>query len=250
MSSTNHDHLTSGTRMRPLSRLVATLAFVSWSVVACAQGDSAKAPATASAIAEGGDAGTIVENPTPGGEAPGGETPIEQPAPPAVQLQLGALAFGGKACAVAEGLEGVVNTGSELLLNVATAVTKKPEAAIERGACAVALPITVPAGYRMVISKIGVAGHMLIAKGANVTGLLEVFTTGNEESATIEFNGKAARGNKLVRQNFEQEAQITTECGAGINLRSNSSYLIRGGEAETHAVFAGLKVAYKLEACQ
>ncbi len=135
------------------------------------------------------------------------------------------------------------------MLNVATTVAKTSDGAIERGACAVALPITVPEGYRLVISKIGVAGHMLISKGAQVTGLLEVFTTGNEESATIEFNGKATRGNKVVRQNFEQDAQIATECGAGINLRSNSSYLIRGGEGQTHAVFAGLKVEYKLEAC-
>lgn len=245
MTSTHNDHLTTGTRMRPLGKIVATLAFVSWSAVACAQGDSPKAAAATSTISEGGDAGTIVENPTPGGEAPAPE-----PTQPQAQLQLGALAYGGKACAVADGLEGVIDTGSELLLNVATTVTKQSESAIERGACAVALPVSVPAGYRLVISKIGVAGHMLIAKGATVTGLLEVFTTGNEESATIEFNGKATRGNKLVRQNFEQEAQITTECGAGINLRSNSSYLIRGGESQTHAVFAGLKVAYKLEACQ
>ncbi len=108
MSFTQVDNLTTGTRMRPFGRLVAMLAFVSWSAVACAQANTSKPAEGAASITDEGDAGTIAENPS----APTGEIPPETPAQPAAQLQLGSLAYGGKACAVPEGVETVVNTGS------------------------------------------------------------------------------------------------------------------------------------------
>jgi|GEM_PF-5265896 len=175
--------------------------------------------------------------------------PLPTPLEPQVNLTVGELAYGGKSCAFDEEVSKVILDGQTIAINLATIVSKEAGSGLARGACTWALPTQVPAGYKLKIAKIDTYGMMAIAKGAQITGNLEVFTTGDDESASIEFNGKSAKYNKLVRQEFSQEADIETECGAGINLRSNASFIIRNGERESHALFGGLLLHYSLVKC-
>ncbi len=175
--------------------------------------------------------------------AGGGVTPSALP-----PIEIGNLTTGGTGCRITTAAGLPTLTDTEISFPVETLVAKDSTPGIKRGACAVALPVSIPAGYRMVVSDVAIDTDILLAGGASAEGSVEVFVAGTLGD-TLDISAKSRVLPKHVRQNLSLDPQLTTTCGAAINLRSNSSVVLKDGNGNSSAKLSAIKMTYHLETC-
>lgn len=159
----------------------------------------------------------------------------------------GTLTAGGTGCAAAA--VAVPNvTETEIEIPVETLVDKDASSALKRGACGVALPLSIPAGYKMIVDDVELETDILLATGASADGSVEVFVAGSIGD-TLDISAKSRTRPKRVRQILSFDPQFETACGASINLRSQSSVVLKDGAGVSSARLGFLKLKYRLEVC-
>lgn len=126
-------------------------------------------------------------------------------------------------------------------------VTQK---ALDRKACALSLPITLPAGKRLVIGEPAVFGSTDISEGASVLAAAEVFEAGDQ-------GPKVERELQYLEDDhgffYERDSTlITTACGAVTTVRANVSLLGKKGSSPQGAVaiLEGMAMTLEIEDCE
>ncbi len=115
-------------------------------------------------------------------------------------------------------------------------------AAISRKACAISIPVEVPAGQTIESVQATYEGNAIVAEGANLKFQTEHFTAGTQgkiNKLTLEANESSAFG-------LSQYSKIGSVCGQDVNLRANFSLLNQG--SANAALTAGKiqRVKYKI----
>lgn len=166
-------------------------------------------------------------------------------APP---LVLGQMTSGGNGCNVLTSSGQPTVSDVEISFPIETVVSKDALTTLKRGACAVALPVSVPAGYRMIVDEVSLDADIALASGGSAEGSVEVFVAGTIGD-TLDISAKSKLRPKHSHQTLSVDPQLTTECGAAINLRSNSSVVLKEGSGSSSAKLSSIRMSYRLEVC-
>jgi hypothetical protein len=118
-----------------------------------------------------------------------------------------------------------------------------------RKACAMAMPLRVPAGKRLVISQLDLAGKVSLPVGAKATFNLEAFVAGAvgpKVSKVVSASSQSQLGRVQIRlSNF-----YATTCGGSPILRLNTSGSLNSSSAETAAMkIDRVALYFKVEDC-
>jgi hypothetical protein len=141
-------------------------------------------------------------------------------------------------------------TGSRLIFELDPHSTEtSTETALARSTCTIAIPVSVPAGKRLVLRRLIVTGTADVASGTKSEVAAEVFTAGSRgprvrKSLTTGAGPWVATPGK--------SGTIRTTCGANTNLRINASAtLIAGPNAFSASRIEIQKISLELieEAC-
>ena len=146
------------------------------------------------------------------------------------------LNFGGTGCPV--GTVHVVDAQSEFQNEIKVvfdsfAVNPRGSARLDRKACAIAIPLAVPRGYRVGFEMKAQMDVLLSKKDASVIYNQEIFTAGRRGPQS----SKTWSG-PLVEQDYELPDKaniIWSGCGDSVNLRANFSLLANRSQPSTDA---------------
>lgn len=166
------------------------------------------------------------------------------------QYKLGVVSFAGTSCQVDDGdsINASIQNG-RLRIPLTTTIRKPSGESIERGTCQFSMPVQLPAGYRLVLSDLSVAGDLSLAAGARSRASAEIFQAGtqNEILESIDYASQS-RLNKsiLLRQNGEV---LVSDCGAQMILRGNASLMLQGEGRSSGALYS-MRMKARLESCR
>lgn len=120
---------------------------------------------------------------------------------------------------------------------------------IDRKACAISLPVSLPAGKRLVLGQPAVFGSADLSEGASAIAMTEVFEAGSQ-GPKIETKLTAAEASDETYYYDRSEDEIRTACGAQLNLRANISLLgQKGSSAGGTATLEGAAMTLHVEDC-
>lgn len=147
---------------------------------------------------------------------------LSQAALAAPTISVGKIGVGGTGCPAGSASGRISSDGSQLTIRF----TKFQVAAggatrVDRKACALALPVSVPAGYAVAFVGLDYRGSTSLPSGASATLSVETFAAGGQgPKATRKINGPA-KGR--FAYSTTGTATVWSQCGASINLRVNTS---------------------------
>lgn len=165
-------------------------------------------------------------------------------------VDLDQLASGGSGCPGGDPLEVYQSDFSGRVMVFLPAlkvdVTRK---SIDRKACAISLPVSLPSNKRLVIAQPAIFGSAQLADGASAVARAEIFEAGSQ-GPSVEEN---LTGVDDTQEFFYQrgEVEVRTACGAQLNLRANVSLLGKKGRASAGgtAELEGVAMTLQIEDC-
>lgn len=168
---------------------------------------------------------------------------------------IGRLGVGGTGCPAGTVSASLSGGGSTLSLRFSQYRASAGGArTLDRKACGVAIPFTVPAGKSVAIVGVQYAGRNKLPAGATATLRTETFFAGGSGPVVSKtFTGPSTGSYRFTST---ASAPIWSACGASLNLRVNSSLRVnspRGTAASSSIaaqdVSAGLVYLLKFRAC-
>lgn len=139
-------------------------------------------------------------------------------------VSIGQVGYGGNGCAITgAGADVKFKKNGRLVVTFPDMQTELSNRSFERKACSVAIPVTVAATERLVITRPSIFGVAQLSAAASLVARSEIFIPGHT-GPLIE---KSVLGDSGKREFFYErlEESIALECGAGSNVRINTSLL-------------------------
>lgn len=165
-------------------------------------------------------------------------------------VDLSQMQSAGTGCKAARSLEAYHSTSSGRLLvffqEMKVDVVSKT---LDRKACAISLPVSLPANQRMVLTQPSVFGFSALASGASASAQIEIFETGGQ-GPTAEQNLEGLDASEEFY--YERgNGEYRTACGAQTILRANLSLIAKKGSSSVggEATVEGAAVTLKIEDC-
>lgn len=168
---------------------------------------------------------------------------------------IGRLGVGGTGCPAGTVSASLTGGGSTLSLKFSQYRASAGGArTLDRKACGIAIPFTVPAGRSVAIVGVQYAGRNRLPAGATATLRTETFFAGGTGPIVAKtFSGPSTGSYRFTSV---ASAPVWSACGASFNLRINSSLRVtspRGASASSSVasqdVAAGLVYLLKFRAC-
>lgn len=145
-------------------------------------------------------------------------------------IELGEPGYGGSGCPAGTASATVSPDGKSLSIIFddyiveAGGATKKR---IARKNCSVAIPVHVPQGFSVSIIDVDYRGYNMIPRGAQARFSAEYFFAGRRGPKVVKSFRGAMDDEYLVRNKLGLNATVWSPCGADVNLRVNSSMMVR-----------------------
>jgi hypothetical protein len=98
---------------------------------------------------------------------------------------------------------------------------------VDRKACQVAVPVRVPQGYSVSVIKIDYRGYKRLPYNASGTFDVEYFFAGRNGPAYHKNFVGAEDGNFTLNNTLVATANVWSDCGADVNLRTNTSIAVQ-----------------------
>lgn len=144
-------------------------------------------------------------------------------------LRLGTPGYGGNGCPAGSASvtlspdeQSVSILFDEYLVEAGDDVGKT----LDRKSCNIAIPVHVPQGYSISIFAIDYRGFLSVPRGAQARLTAEYFFAGAQGPRLSQVYSNTER-DYLVQHNLAASALVWSACGADVNLRINSSMLVR-----------------------
>ena len=120
---------------------------------------------------------------------------------------------------------------------------------IARKACALAIPVNVPAGKKLIVSQIDMFSKVDFKSNSNGQMNIEAFlagTQGPQLKKTVATTDSDLQGRLLLRRNDV----LASNCGGADNLRLNTSGLVQhSGDAASRLAVDRISISFKVESC-
>lgn len=172
--------------------------------------------------------------------APDNQEKIEDTLPP---LVVGLLDMAGQGCAALSDPATVEITPTTLVFKVETEVEKDLAPTFRRSSCTLAVPLSVPAGYKMIVDLVESEAILGLADQGMGSGQVEVFKAGETGKPLLLESASS------LQQVLSVNPEVETACGDQLNLRANASLILKGGTGVSTARWGEIKLTYRLEAC-
>lgn len=154
-------------------------------------------------------------------------------------LQIGDVSYGGTGCPA--GSAGIIISPDKTSFFIsfdrfiaeAGGNSGRP---LDRKSCALAIPVTIPAGYSLSLIPAGIKGFVSLPAGGEGEVNVESFFAGAQgPRLTKTFQGPLEKDFSLTFPDSE-ESSTYSPCGGTTNLRVNTSVLVKASEGGQNAV--------------
>ncbi len=149
---------------------------------------------------------------------------------PTNQIQLGTPSYNGTGCplgTVSATLSPDAQSLSILFGAFQAEAGGSSGKTVDRKACQVAIPVRVPQGYSVSVIKIDYRGYKRLPYNASGTFDVEYFFAGQNGPAFHRNFVGAEDGNFTLNNTLVATANVWSDCGADVNLRTNTSIAVQ-----------------------
>lgn len=150
-------------------------------------------------------------------------------------LRLGVPGYGGTGCPA--GSASVTLSPDETALSIlfdqyVVEAGNTNGRTVDRKSCNVTIPVQVPQGYSVSIFKVDYRGYNLVPRGGSARFDAEYFWAGSRGPRLSKvFNGPQ-NNNFSITDELLATTLVWTPCGASVNLRVNTSMMVRTNAAQ------------------
>jgi hypothetical protein len=154
-------------------------------------------------------------------------------------IRLGQPAYGGNGCpagsasATLSPNEDTLSLLFDSYMAEAGGVTGRR---VDRKACNIAIPVTVPQGYSISVFKVDYRGFNSLPSGAFSRFAVEYFFAGSVGPRQQKTFVGPSNSDYLLTSNLQATSLVWTPCGASTNLRVNSSMMTQTNNAMQQAL--------------
>ncbi len=169
--------------------------------------------------------------------------------------QFGAATYGGSGCPGGSADISTSVGGDKLKIDFHEFVVEADGSKrLDRKACSIAIPVTVPAGYSVSVAPARLNGFVLVPRGGASAHLnIESFLAGNEGVVTEREYGGGFTGRFRVTSDLPKGPERWSDCGQDTILRVNTSAIARAGAQERRTLVimdAALVYGLKVRRCR
>lgn len=150
------------------------------------------------------------------------------------QLRLGQPSYGGTGCPAGTASVTVApgDTAISILFDQFVAEAGSTTARrIDRKACNVSIPVSVPQGYSVAVFAIDYRGFVAVPRGGNIRLDSEYFWAGSRGPKIARAWNGPTNDNYTVTDNLMASSLVWAPCGASVNLRVNASMMAQSNMA-------------------
>jgi len=145
-------------------------------------------------------------------------------------IELGQPGYGGSGCPAGTASATVSPDGKALSIIFDDYIVEAggdTRKRVARKNCSIAIPVHVPQGFSVSIIDVDYRGYNMIPRGGKARFSAEYFFAGRRGPKVVKNFRGSMDDEYLVRNKLGLNASVWSPCGADVNLRVNSSMMVR-----------------------